>query len=73
MTEVMNATKKYFNEYINHIKQYRRLEPGETIGFEDGYIIHRTPGFVNRMTLPDLIEAVNKQREFRKTHKPPKR
>lgn len=70
---IMNTPKKYFEEYVNHIKQYRELEPGESIGFENGYIVHRAKDFVSRMTLPELIEAVREQREFRKTHKPPQR
>ena len=61
-------------EYVAHIEQYKGgFGPGENLILEDGYIVRIAPGYRERMTLPQLIAAVKEQREFRKTHKPPKR
>jgi len=66
----MTAVKKYMEEYIRHVSAYRGWGPEDSLTLEDGYIVRRAKGYRERMTLPELIEAVKEQREFRKTHKP---
>lgn len=64
------AVKKYMKEYIDHVKMYRGWGPEDSLTLEDGNIVRRAKNYLERMTLPELIAAVKRQREFREKHKP---